>query len=763
MLVFLVILSNLRAKRLMLKVVLLLESLHLMFSLVLVKGDVIAADFYKDKQNGCKIIYAVAFQKFMLFKQISIRKMTNKRFLQNYLVFLIIGVTMVSSCGSAERSLKRGNAALALGEFCEAAGQYKKAYMRTSPKERGKRGDIAYRMADAYRRYGNSARALGAYRNAERYKFTDTLTYYYIGEMSRLAGDYKGAAKSYEKYLEQNPGHLPSLRGLASCEDAPDMKKVGSAYTVRQEKLFGGSRSDFSPAFMGQEAEQLYFTTNRPSVTGDELSGITGLSCGDLFYAKKDEKGKWKLPESVEGGVNTAFDEGACSFSADGQTMFLTVCRTDPQYPRMAEIWTAARSDASWAKPQQLKLTGDTLSSYAHPALSPKGDFLYFVSDMPGGYGGLDLWRASYDGHSIGVVENLGPEINTDGDEMFPAFRPSGELYFSSNGRTPSMGGLDLYRAMEDTVTRHWQVIHLPVPMNSNADDFGITFEGLHNRGYFSSNRSTGGRGWDKIYSFSYPEVLQTVKGWVYEQDGYELPESQVYMVGNDGTNQKLSVLSDGSFEQPVKPNVDYVFLATCRGFLNVRNQLRTDSMEVEYQHVLQFPLPNIGVPVLVRNVFYEFDSAELTENSVEALDRLTNMLKENSNITIELAAHCDYRGNDDYNLRLSQRRAESVVRYLTEHGIAADRLTAKGYGETVPKIVNRKLTETHQFLHENDTLTLDYILKRTPEEQEVCNALNRRTEFRVLRTTYGLFDKDGNLKADVLMKTLKKEEETEN
>lgn len=675
----------------------------------------------------------------------------------------LVGGWLLWSCSSAEKALKRGDAALALGEYCEAAGQYKKAYQRIPPKEREKRGRVAYKMGDAYRRYGNVARALGAYRSAERYHHTDTLTYFYLGEMQRMGGHYKEAADYYRKYLERVPGHGPSLRGLASCEEAPGMKQQGSAYTVKLDKLFNGSRSDYAPAYMGKEAEQLYFTTNRNKVTGDELSGITGQRNGDIFFAKKDEKGKWKLPEMVEGGINSEFDEGACSFSADGNTMFLTVCRTDPQYPRMAEIWTAARSDAKWAKPQQLKVTADTLSSYAHPAVSPDGGWLYFTSDMPGGYGGLDLWRAPYDDHGLGAVENLGPEINTEGDEVFPAFRPSGELYFSSNGRTPSMGGLDLYRAMEDTVTGHWQVIHLPSPMNSHADDFGITFEALHNRGFFSSNRTTGGRGWDKIFSFSYPEVLQTVKGWVYEQDGYELPEALVYMVGNDGTNLKLSVLSDGSFEQPVKPNVDYVFLATCKGFLNVRNELHTDSLEVERQHVLQFPLPSISVPVLVRNVFYEFDKADLTANSVEALDRLTKMLNENPNITIELAAHCDFRGNDAYNLRLSQRRAESVVKYLTEHGIAADRLTAKGYGETVPKIVNKKLTETYPFLHENDTLTIAYIEKRTPEEQEICHALNRRTEFRVLRTTYGLFDEKGNLKVDQLLKKDDQEENLDN
>lgn len=673
-----------------------------------------------------------------------------------YIRFLYLSLLLLS-CSTPERSIKRGDAAMALGEYCEAAAQYKKGYSRLASKDREKRGSIAYKMADAYRLYGNTARALGAYRNAARFGKGDTLTHFYIGELLRMQGDYKGAAKSYLLFLDSFPNDPNGTRGLKAAETAQAIKERGSAYTVKQENHFNGSRADFSPAYNGDDATQLYFTTNRPSVLGSELSGITGLKNGDIWMAKKDEKGKWKAPEPVEGDLNTEFDEGACSFSADGKTMYLTVCRTDPQYPRLAEIWTSTRADAGWSKPQQLTITADTLSSYAHPTPSPDGRWLYFVSDMPGGYGGLDLWRAQLDGHGIGPVENLGEAINTPGNEMFPAFRPTGELYFSSDSRLPSLGGLDFYRAMEDTVTGHWEVHHLPAPLNSFGDDFGITFEGLHNRGFFASNRSTGGRGWEKIFSFSYPEVLQTVKGWVYEQDGYELPEAIVYMVGNDGTNLKLSVRSDGSFEQPVNPGVDYLFLATCKGFLNHRETLHADSLEEEHQHVLQFPLPSINVPVLVRNVFYEFDKADLTEESVAALDRLTNMLKENPNITIELAAHCDYRGNDAYNLNLSQKRAESVVRYLTEHGIEPDRLSAKGYGETVPKTVNRKLLESYPFLHENDTLSVDYILRLPEDQQEICNALNRRTEFRVLRTTYGLFDEKGNLKVDALKE---KEEE---
>ena len=660
----------------------------------------------------------------------------------------------LAGCGSVERTLKRAAAAQAIGEYCEAANLYKRAYQRVPAKEREQRGAVAYRMADAYRLYGNTARARSAYSSAVRYNYTDTLTYFYLGEMQRMAGSYKEAAASYEAYLERHPGDAAAAQGLENALKAAGERAKGSSYTVKIENLFNGSRSDYAPALMGAEASELYFSTTRQQVTGSELSGITGMKNGDIYYSRKDEKGKWKVPEPAD-GVNTADDEGACSFSPDGQTMYLTVCRTDAQYPRMAEIWTSSRSDAKWSKPQPLKITADTLSSYAHPAVSPDGRWLYFTSDMPGGYGGMDLWRAAITGaHGLGPVENLGESINTAGNEVFPAFRPNGELYFASDGRTPNFGGLDIYSAQEDTVKHRWAVRHLPAPMNSNADDFGITFEGLHHRGYFSSNRSTGGRGWDKIYSFSYPEILQTVKGWVYEQDGYELPEATVYMIGNDGTNMKFGVRGDGSFEQPLSPGVDYIFLAVCKGFLNYRNELHVDSVEAEVQHVLQFPLPSISVPVLVRNVFYEFDKATLTDDSRGALDRLSALLKENPHVTIELSAHCDYRGNDDYNERLSQRRAESVVRYLTEHGIEAPRLEAKGYGEKQPKVVTKKLAETYGFLKENDVLTEEFILKLTPEQQEVCNALNRRTEFKVLRTTYGLFDEKGNIRVGAVRKS---------
>jgi len=537
-------------------------------------------------------------------------------------------------------------------------------------------------------------------------------------------------------------------RGLRSAQQAPAWKQEGSAYTVKRENFFNSRRAEYSPMLAGEENNQLFFTSTRNQAKGDELSGITGTKNGDIFMSQKDDKGKWQRPEVIDSELNSEFDEGACSFTPDGRTMYLTVCKTDPQYPRYAVIATSNRSDAAWSKATELKLTHDTLSAYAHPAISPDGEWLYFTSNMPGGMGGYDIWRVRLTTSGVAGVENLGAPINTPGDELFPTFRPNGDLYFSSDGHE-GMGGLDIYIAKpaenHDNISENSQLYELEhpgYPLNSQGDDFGMTFEGLKNQGFFSSNRGDG-KGWDHIYSFYNPEIIQTVTGWVYEQDGYELPAGQVYMVGNDGTNLKLSVKGDGSFTQQIKPGVDYVFLGTCKGFLNHQEQLRVEPSTESEDYVLQFPLANIMAPVLIDNIFYDFDKATLRPESKTALDDLVKLLNENPNITIELSAHTDYKGSAEYNKRLSQRRAESVVNYLIEHGIAADRLTPVGYGKENPKKIRRKVAEKYPFLKENDVLTEEFIKTLEDEEQqEECNQLNRRTEFKVLRTTYGLFPK---------------------
>lgn len=670
------------------------------------------------------------------------------------------------SCSNESVAFKKAEQSYAIGEYYAASINYKKSYSRCSPKERDKRAVRAFMMGECYRRIGYTQKAIAAYQNAIRYNIPDSLVYLHIARQQLKVGQYKPASQNFAKFLELNPESELARNGLLSCELGPQWKATPNQYQIKKEAFFNSRRSDYSPLLIGEDADQILLSSTRKESKGDDISGITGVKFGDLFFSKKNEQGKWQPVDVIEGELNTEYDEGAPCLSPDGKTMYFTRCSSDPDYPRYAEIWKSQRSDASWGKPTKCEITRDTLTSYAHPAVSPDGQWLYFVSDMSGGEGGLDIWRTRIvDGDFVGM-ENVGRPINTAGDEMFPVFRPNGDFYFSSDGH-PGMGGLDIFVAYEDSV-RGTIIENLQSPLNSSADDFGMTFEPVHNKGFYSSSRNDG-KGWEHIFSFECPEIIQTVTGWVYEKDGYELPEALVYMVGNDGTNLKLSVKGDGSFTQVLKPGVDYVLLGTCNGYLNVKNEIRVEKSEESEEYTLQFPLPPINVPVLIDNIFYEFDRADLTSESTESLDKLVVMMNENPNITIELSAHCDYRGNDAYNQRLSQRRAESVVRYLIQNGVAEDRLTAVGYGESRPKVITKKLAETLQAdtikveVQENDTLTEAYILAVEDEEkQEVLNALNRRTEFRVLRTTYGTTLNEYKPEEEERKAAAKREEETE-
>ncbi len=655
-------------------------------------------------------------------------------------ITILLSTLIIAAC-SSEKAIKKGDQLAAINEYFDAAKQYKRAYSKIPSKERSKRGQIAWKMAECYRKSNNPQRAAGAYQNAIRYKYPDSITFRYLADAQVKNGDYKAAAKNYEIYLKYAPDDRMAQIGLKAAQQSMDWKKNPTRYIVKQAKELNGQRSDYCPAYIGEDTTMIIITSTRKEAKGEDISGITGQKPADMFMAKRDDKGKWQKVEKIESDINSEYEDGAAAFTPDGKTMYFTRCPIDDQYPRYASIYKSNRSDASWTTPEAVIISNDTLSSYAHPAVSPDGEWLYFTSDMAGGEGGLDLWRF-YIGSSRameGITENLGNRINTEGDEQFPSFGPKGELFFSSNGY-PGMGGLDIFCATQENDTV-WKVTNMMAPINSNGDDFGITFApGLY-RGYFSSNRGDA-RGWDHIYSFLLPETAHYLYGWIYEKDGYELPEGVIYLIGNDGTNTNFGVMKDGSYSVRVTPGVEYVLLGTCKGYLNAMQELKTENVEGRREYQRDFALPSITRPVLIDNIFYEFDRAELTKESATSLDELVKLLNLNPNVTIELSSHCDFRGSDSYNRRLSQRRAEAVVNYLIEHGIEEERLTAVGYGEEMPKTVLKKLTETHTFLKENDVLTEDFINSlENEEQQEICHQLNRRTEFRVLRTTYKLYE----------------------
>jgi peptidoglycan-associated lipoprotein len=379
----------------------------------------------------------------------------------------------------------------------------------------------------------------------------------------------------------------------------------------------------------------------------------------------------------------------------------------------------------------------------AHPAPSIDGEYLYFVSDMPGGFGGKDIWRVAKDGAGWGLPENLGETINTPADEMFPSFREDGRLYFSSDGRV-GLGGLDIYEATllpkeKESDPDKWQVIHLPAPLNSNADDFGITFLGKENRGFFSSNRDNK-KFYDHIWSFYEPELEFSISGTITDNKGEALSDAVIKVVGNNGVMTSAKTKKNGSYKINLPKNADYVILGTCRGFLNNKSEVEIPNLEESKDFKIDFTLNSVSKPVKMNNIFYEFGSAKLTPESTDGLNDLVKLLNDNPNITIEIGAHTDHIGSEEANMKLSHERAMSVVNYLTEHGIEPARITPKGYGESTPVVPDRQLVIKYRFLKVNVPLTEEFITKLNSEQQEIAKQINRRTEFKVLKTTYNMY-----------------------
>ena len=651
-----------------------------------------------------------------------------------YVLFLLI-VSSLYSCKSAK--LSDAEEKQRIGEYYEAAAIYRKVYTKTSPKKRDLRGYIAYRMAECNRLINNTAKATSAYMNAIRYDYPDSTVYLRMGQMLQKTGRYPEAIKNYDIYMENDPSNLLAINGIQGCELAPGWKKNPTRYEVRRMDKFNSRRGEFSPMLAGDKYDQLYFASSRSKDKDAKVSAITGQNNNNLFLVKQDEKGAWLAPVELEDEVNTEYDEGTPSFSPDGNTMYYTYCAQDPEGPRTAEIYISTRSSAKWGKGTRAAIVKDSVTALGHPSISPDGKYLYFVSDAVGGFGGKDIFRARVAGNDFGPMENLGEEINTPGDEMFPYVRDSVTLYFASNGH-PGMGGLDLFKATQDS-TGKWNVENLGAPINSMADDFGITFAGKEERGFFCSNRNDA-RGYDHIYSFELPTITIFIEGIVNDVDEYPIEDATVRIVGKDGLNVKVPVKKDGTYRVELERDIRYVMMASARGYLNQNYELHTGPEEKNETYIVDFFLSPISKPVVIDNIFYDFDKATLRPESKKALDEMIKMLNDNPNVTIELGAHTDRKGTDQYNERLAQRRAQSVVDYLIAGGIEAARLEAKGYGESVPKTINKKMAKQFDFLKEGDVLTEEFILALPPEQQEIADQINRRTEFKVLRTNYNLF-----------------------
>ena len=691
------------------------------------------------------------------------------RLIRKYsLLGLLVAILLLPGC-SVQKKIKRADRKFAIGEYYTAGDIYKQCYSRLSTKkDRELKGYVAYRQGECYRLINNQ-RATNAYNNALRckYQLKDSTVYLHYAQALQYQGKYKDAIKNYELYLEKHPDNYVAQAGKYACGKIDEWKKQGSRYKTSEAKEFNQKRtSNFAPMFIGSNTDALMFTSNRQEKQKGGTkklkrpSNVTGQQLFQLYQTRKNAAGEWEdivLAEGLYGeqggegdqkndsteekGGKTNAEMGVCSFSRDGRMMLFTYSKPINGKDLGAKIYSSERASGEWSEAQEVKLFADSSITVGHPALNSTGDTLYFVSDAPGGVGGKDIWFAELEGDEWINPQPLGAGINTTADEMYPYVHEDGTLYFSSNGQ-PGYGGLDIFKATRDTTYKDsvvWILFNMGAPFNGIGDDFGITFAGNTQNGFFSSNKGDK-KGFDKIYQFWLPEMEFIAEGTVRDEQGEPIADAKLRIVGSDGTNSRVNARRDGTYKIKLNKEVKYVMLATARGYLNAKEQWDTKGLKDSKTYTLDFALSPISRPVKMENIFYEFGRWELTQASEKEMEGLIKLLNDNPNITIELSAHTDMKGNEEFNQELSQKRAQACCDYLIKKGIEKERLTPVGYGKSKPVVADKALNKQYPFIPVDQALDEEFILKLKSDQQEICNQINRRTEFKVIKTTYKLY-----------------------
>jgi peptidoglycan-associated lipoprotein len=651
------------------------------------------------------------------------------------LLFVLTGILFEGVSQTAR--LQRANALYEAGGYFEAVEIYRRDLDKVSKDEMG---IYLLRIADCYRMVGNSRQAELWYAKAVNRDEIDPKAFYYFAEMLKMGEKYDEAIEQYEKYKELVPNDPLSDVGIESCELAKKWIETPSGYEIVVMRAFNSRQSDFSPTYASEDYSILFFTSSRDEATGSKNHAGTGEKFTDIFVTERDRRGNWSDPRPLDETINTAFDEGTPALTTDLNKLYFTRCRTSKRNKLGCDIMISERREQGWLTPEALPISADSMV-VAHPAISNDELALYFVSNMPGGFGGNDIWKVTRTSSSDvwGDPVNLGPDINTRGNEMFPYIHPDGTLYFSSDGH-PGMGGLDIFRANQNEDEGTWKIENMRYPMNSPSDDFGIIFEKEREAGYFTSRRrEIGARGGDNIFLFYLPEIIFNIIGEVNDdKSGSPLANANVQLVGSDGIIAKTKTGADGVFKFILNPNTDYVLIASREGYLNGRGRETTRGVSESTDFKTSILLTSTARPIELPNIFYDFDRWELRPESMAALDRLVEVLNENPTIVIELGSHTDARGTLDYNYDLSQKRAQSVVNYLIDRGIPTERLRAKGYAQSQPKVADEQLVQQYPFISLGAKLDQKFIDGLSVEEQkETVHQINRRTEFRVLSTDY--------------------------
>jgi outer membrane protein OmpA-like peptidoglycan-associated protein/tetratricopeptide (TPR) repeat protein len=522
-------------------------------------------------------------------------------------------------------------------------------------------------------------------------------------------GDYSMAHAQLNAHLIEHPEDRTAQMALAGIHELKNRYIDTTLYALNPIR---------QPAFINAFSSTPYgdgivFSADKEPKTRRKTSNWTGNSYLDLYYIEPDQNGAWTEPTPLSGKINGRLHDGTATFSADGKTIFFTrnnYVKRKMEVNELEEnnlkIFSAELIDGKWNNLEEFPFNSDYFSC-GHPTLSSDGKTLIFVSDMPGGYGGTDLYFTQFINGKWAQPENLGAKINTNGNEQFPYLRGEDTLYFSSNGHN-SMGGLDVFVA-ENTGSSWSTPENLNYPVNSSKDDFGFALDESGNTGYLSSARFST----DKIYSFRKFDPTFNLFGFAHKK-GERTPVENVRVEIMSKSGKKIQLISkeDGTFHMLLQKNENYQLHCTKVGCFGQTSELNTTGLKYSQNFYVDYEVEEIVInkPIVLENIYYDFDKWFIRPDAAIELDKLVKLLIDNPEIDIEMGSHTDVRGTDEYNQVLSEHRAQSAVEYLISKGIDKTRLTYKGYGEM--KLVNSCKNGIHC----------------TEDEHQQ----NRRTEFKV-------------------------------
>jgi peptidoglycan-associated lipoprotein len=621
---------------------------------------------------------------------------------------ILLSLFILSGCSKIYTAL--GDKNMEQLQYVKAAKNYEKAVSKKSNFVAQKK------LANTYRLMNETKKGMDAYGKVIYQPNVESIDRFYYAQMLIANKKYAEATPVLRDYLKSNPGDKLAESLLKSCESPEVFMKDTAKYTVTKAKI-GNVTEFYGPV---KYKDGIVMSANLDGKGKDKVSQ-TGKSFYKLYFTKKDKNGSFSTPEKLSGNINShRLHTASATYSNDGSVVYYTSSNTDglSKTELLESVIGLKINKDTIANGMYLKSTefpyNSKFYSVGHPALSPDGKTMYFISDMPGGKGGTDVYETKMENGKWAKPNNLGDKVNTAGNEMYPFVDSLGNLYFSSNG-SKGLGGLDIFKATKSG-NAFELVENLNYPINSSKDDFGFMIYADNKTGYLSSNRE----GSDKIYEFILQAAKVNVGGKVLSKaNGKPLAGAKIEITDKARkTTDTIYAAEDGSYSYLLAPNTDFDITVSKEGFfsqsedVSTVNQVGDITKDFSLEELLQ------GQPVVidqpddkgVRPIFYDFDKWDVRPDAYGPLDKLAKRLKDNPKVSIELSSHTDCRGSDSYNQDLSFKRAKSAKSYIVAKGINASRIKTKGYGESKP--VNK---------------CIDGVPCTDDEYQE-----NRRTEFKV-------------------------------